>query len=87
MKPNVGSLQTETGECIIGDKEMAEQLNTYLGSVFTKEDTNQMPEMLENVRFIEREELWEISSREMVLGKLMGLKMDKSPGLDNYIPK
>ena len=83
VKTNVGPLQTETGECIIGDKEMAEQLNTYFGSVFTKEDTNQMPEMLENARFSEREELREINiSREMVLGKLMALKMDKSPGPD-----
>ena len=84
----MGPLQTETGECIIGDKEMAEQLNTYFGSVFTKEDTNQMPEMLENARFSAREELRQINiSREMVLGKLMGLKADKSPWPDNLHPR
>jgi len=48
-------------EGIIGDKEMAEQLNAYFGSVFTNEDTNQMPGMLENARFSEREELREIN--------------------------
>ena len=88
MKTNVGPLQTETGEYIIGDKEMAGQLNTYFGSVFTKEDTNQMPEMLENARFSERKELREINiSREMVLGKLMVLKAGKPPGPDNLHPR
>ena len=88
VKTNVGALQTEMGECIIGDKEMAEQLNTYFGSVFTKEDTNQMPEMLENARFSKREELREINiSRENVLGKVMGLNVDKSPGPDNLHPR
>ena len=67
---------------------MAEQRNTYFGSVFTKGDTNQMPEMLENARFSEGEELREIIiSRKMVLGKLMGLKADKSPGPDNLHPR
>lgn len=79
VKKNVGPLQTEMGECIIRDKEMTEQLNTHFGPAFTKEDANQMPEMLENAAFSEREELREINiSREMVLGKLMGLKADKS---------
>ena len=88
VKTNVGLLQTETGECIIGDKEMAEQLNTYFGSVSTKEDTNEMTEMLENAKFSEREELRVINiSREMVLGKLMGLKADKSPEPDNPHPR
>ncbi|XP_072349850.1 ORM1-like protein 2 isoform X1 [Scyliorhinus torazame] len=54
VKRNVGPPQTETGECIIRDKDMAEKLNTNFGSVFTKEDTNQIPEMLENERFSER---------------------------------
>ena len=84
VKANIGPLQTEMGECIIGDKEMAEQLNTYFGFGFTKEDRNHIPEMLENARFSEMEELREINiSGEMVLGKLMGLKAGKSPGPDN----
>ena len=57
VKTNVGPLQTK---CITGDKEMAGQLNIYFGSVITKEDTNQIPEMLENARFSERGELREI---------------------------
>ena len=47
-----------------------------------------MPEILENARFSEREELREINiSREMVLGKLMGLKVDIFPGPDNLHPR
>eukprot|EP00061_Rhincodon_typus_P001818 g15864.t1 len=39
------------GEYIKGDKEMAEELNTYFGSDFTKEDTNQIPTFLKDARF------------------------------------
>ena len=50
-------------------------------------DTNQILELLENARFSDREEVREINiSRETVLGKLMGLRTDKSPGPDNLHP-
>ena len=74
------------GEFITGNKEMAEELNLYFASVFTKEDTNNVPEVLRETCFSEN--LKEISfSRETVLGKLMGLKVDKSPGPDNLHPR
>jgi len=41
----------ETGGFIMGNKAMADQLNTYFGSVFTKEDTKYIPEMLGNTGF------------------------------------
>eukprot|EP00061_Rhincodon_typus_P015249 g42817.t1 len=67
---------------------MAEELNIYFGSVFTKEDTNQVPELLEDASFREREELREINiTREIVLGKLLGLKADKSLRPDNLHPR
>ena len=70
----------------MGNKEMAKELNLYFASVFTKEDMNNIPEVLRERCF--SEELKEISiSREMVLGKLMGLKVDKSPGPDNLHPR
>ena len=47
---------------------------------------NNVPEVLRETCF--SEELKEISiSREMVLGKLMGLKVVKSPGPDNLHPR
>ena len=74
------------GEFITGNKKMAEELNLYFTSVFTKEDVNIVPEVLRETCF--SQELKEISiSREMVLGKLMGLKVDKSPGPDNLHPR
>ena len=70
----------------MGYKEMAEELNSYFASVFTKEDMNNVPEVLRETCF--SEELKEINiSRKMVLGKLMGLKVDKSPGPDNLHPR
>ena len=47
---------------------------------------NNVPEVLGETCF--SEELKEISiSRKMALGKLMGLKVDKSPGPDNLTPE
>jgi len=65
---------------------MAEELNLYFTSVFTKEDVNIVPEVLRETCF--RQGLREISiSKDIVLGKLMGLKVDKSPGPDNLHPR
>ena len=47
-KSNVAPLKADTGEIIKGNKEMAEELNRYFGSVFTKEDTNNLPDVLED---------------------------------------
>ena len=52
---------------------MAEQLNEYFGSVFTNEDTNNLPEILGDRGSSGREELKGIHiSQKMVLGKLLG---------------
>eukprot|EP00061_Rhincodon_typus_P010869 g35476.t1 len=70
------------------NKEMADQLNKYFGSVFTKEDKNNLQEMLGDRGLSKEEELKEILiSQEMVLGKFMGLKPDKPQGLLLYIPE
>ena len=54
--------------------------------MITFTDMNNVPDILRNLSF--SEELKEISiSREMVLGKLMGLKANKSPGPDNLHPR
>jgi len=52
-KSNVGPLQSETGEVITGNKEMAEELMFYFVSVFTKEDMNNVPEVLRETCFSE----------------------------------
>ena len=84
----MGPLKADTGEIIMGNKEMAEELNRYFGSVFTKEDTNNLPDVLEDRGSKGVEELKEIFiRREIVLGRLMGLKDDKSPGPDGLHPR
>ncbi|XP_072426477.1 protein FRG1 isoform X1 [Chiloscyllium punctatum] len=45
IKTKIGPLKTETGEYITGNKEMAEELNSYFRSVFTGEDTSNLPEV------------------------------------------
>ena len=51
-KTNVGPL-VRMGEFITGNKEMPEELNLYFASVFTKEDMNNIPEVLRNTSFSE----------------------------------
>ena len=54
-------------------------VSRYFASVFTVEDTLNIPLILKNMR----EELSTITiTGEIVLDKLMGLKSDKSPGPD-----
>ena len=52
-KTNVGPLQSEMGEFITGNKEMAEELNLYFASVFTNKDMNSVPEVLKETFFSE----------------------------------
>jgi len=62
---------------------MAEDLNSYFASVFTKEDINNVLEVLRETS--SSEELKEIGiSGEMFLGKL---KVDKSSGPDDLHPR
>ena len=57
-------------------------------SVFSEEDTEIIPKTLENQGSSEHEELEEISIREkVILEKLMGLKLNKSPKADDLHPR
>eukprot|EP00061_Rhincodon_typus_P008620 g31387.t1 len=61
------------------NKDMVEELSTCYASVFTVEDTSSMPELQEpSVAAI---------TGEMTLGKLKGLKVDKSPRPDGLQPR
>eukprot|EP00061_Rhincodon_typus_P016826 g45242.t1 len=63
---------------------MSEELNRFFASVFTVEDTSNIPELQEsqgpegNVMAI---------TKEVVLGKLKSLKADKSPRQDGLYPR
>uniref|UniRef100_A0A4W3J087 Reverse transcriptase domain-containing protein n=1 Tax=Callorhinchus milii TaxID=7868 RepID=A0A4W3J087_CALMI len=87
-KVNVGPLQAEMGGIIVEDKDMAESLNKYFATVFTLEDTENLPRIEGNQEENVSEQLGGINmSKEMVLGKLSGLKTDKSPGPDGLHPR
>ena len=82
-KVNIGPLEDEKGDVITGNEKMAEALNRYFVSAYIVEDTNNMPKKAtagENLETI-------IITKEVVLGKLMGLKVDKSPGPDGMRPR
>ena len=85
---NVGPLEDETGELIVGNTEMTEILNQYFASVFTVEHTRTIPIGTGKSEVIERVELRTINiDREKVLSKLLGLRADKSPGPDGPHPR
>eukprot|EP00061_Rhincodon_typus_P005273 g24575.t1 len=63
---------------------MAEELNNYFVSVFMVEDSSKIPKIQESPG----EELNMVAiTKEKVLEKLIGLKVDKSPGPDGLHPR
>ena len=84
---NIGPLEDEKGDLIIGDEDMAEELNRFFGSVFTVEDTNNMPVTDGKKAMIGEGLEMIVITKEVVMGKLMGLKVDKSPGPDGMHPR
>eukprot|EP00061_Rhincodon_typus_P003576 g20427.t1 len=59
----------------MGYKEMAEELNRYVASVFTVEDTSSIPELQGN----QGAEVSAVAiTKEKMLGKLKGVKVNKS---------
>eukprot|EP00061_Rhincodon_typus_P012566 g38384.t1 len=86
-KVNSDPLENEKGDLIIGNEEIAEALNRYFVSVFTVEDMNNMP-VIDDKETKAGEDLhMVIIMKEVVLDKLMELKLDKSPGPDGMHPR
>eukprot|EP00061_Rhincodon_typus_P004971 g23851.t1 len=69
----------------MGNKEIAEEINKCFASIFTMEDKSNIPKIQ-----VSREGA-EVSlvaiTKEKVLEKLTGLKVDKSPGPDGLHPR
>jgi Reverse transcriptase (RNA-dependent DNA polymerase)/Endonuclease-reverse transcriptase len=84
VKENVASLSKEDGKLTESDQESADLLATYFETVFTREDTREMPEVEEkNLNWQDTKMEF---SKETVLRKLKKLQVDKSPGPDSIHP-
>ena len=81
----VGPLK-EDEKLLTDDKQMADQLNHFFCSVFTKEDTDQIP-VAENL-VGDRDTLEDILiTEEKVKEKLRNLRPDSAPGPDKLWPR
>eukprot|EP00061_Rhincodon_typus_P017101 g45655.t1 len=68
----------------MGSKEMTEEVDRYFAAVFTVEDTNSMPKLQES----QGAEVGAVAiTKEKVLGKLEGLKVDKPPRPNGLHPR
>ena len=80
VKTSIGPLKDENGETHSEPKQMAEILNNFFSGVFTREDTNNIPEP-EAHEFNERLEFVNFT-REKVMAKIDKLKNGSAPGND-----
>jgi hypothetical protein len=84
VKSGIGPLKKPDGKMTADGREMADILNDFFASVFTKEDVTNMPtkdretnKLLTNIEINER----------LVIKKIDKLKKDSAPGPDNIHPR
>ena len=80
VKTSIGPLKDENGETHTNPKKMAEILNNFFSGVFTREDTNNIPEpevhnLNERLEFVN-------FTKEKVMAKIDKLKNGSAPGND-----
>eukprot|EP00061_Rhincodon_typus_P011696 g36916.t1 len=83
----MGPLEDEKGDEISGNEEIAETLNRYFVSVFTVKDTNNLPVINDEETKVGEDLDTIIIMKEVMVDKLMELKVGKSPGLDGIHPR
>eukprot|EP00061_Rhincodon_typus_P012507 g38282.t1 len=81
---DIGQLENAAGEAIIGNKEMAEELNKYFASVFKVKDMSNIPKIQEHCG---AEVSMVAITKEKLLERLKGLKVYKTPGPDGPHPR
>ena len=88
VQDNVGPLEDSAGNIISQGFLMAEDLNGYFSSVFTKEDISSLP--VADAKFQEAKSDYLgslVVTPEMVAKKIKAMKDNKSPGVDGIPPK
>ena len=88
-KDVVGPLKTKEGQYVTDNAEMSNILNEFFGSVFTDENIlEQLPEVKRSFNEDNNHMLRTVSlTRECVLTKLLKLKINKAPGVDDIVPR
>ena len=82
----VGLLKDSTGQLVTADENMAEMLNNFFCSVFTREDTSTIPEAEQ--RFLGMQPLESVHiTAQTVQKKLEKLKPNSAPGPDKLWPR
>ena len=85
VQDKVGPLEDSAGNIISQGFLMAEDLNGYFSSVFTKEDISSLP--VADAKFQEAKSDYLVVTPEMVAKKIKAMKDNKSPGVDGIPPK
>ena len=88
VQDKVGPLEDSAGNIISQEFLMAEDLNSYFSSVFTKEDISSLP--VADAKFQEAKSDYLgplVVTPEMVAKKIKAMKDNKSPGVDGIPPK
>ena len=88
VQDNVGPLEDSAGNIISQGFLMAEDLNGYFSSVFTKEDISSLPVADAKFQGAKSDYLGPlVVTPELVAKKIKAMKDNKSPGVDGIPPK
>lgn len=84
----IGPIKNSVGNIVTNDVEVANIFNNYFSSVFTKEDSSNVPQPSQIFRNPESDRLINIDiSQDIVLKKLSEINVNKSCGSDGLHPK
>ena len=85
-KTSMPNLKKTDGSTTTSDKEAADALNEQYHSVFTREDTDNIPQMTPKELLTEKLKTFTIEEND-VLKALKNLQTNKSPGIDQVHPR
>jgi len=84
-KTTVGPLINKDGELVTEDKEIADELNRFFASVFSKEDMSNIPEP--DVEMVGKRMNPICITQNQIKNKIQKLRKDAAPGPDGISPR